>query len=107
MPSNRRAFPKPREFPRDVLLKLPSAEDCCTPEETAFWKQTLQLAQGGARPRVVAEFAAHGLDDPNLVRAYPVIREAMVKWATMGDSWLDYGIRTPDSQEAPVAWYQS
>ena len=90
MPSNRRATPSPREFPRDVMLKLPSAEECCTAEETIFWNQTMQLAQGGARPRVVAEFVAHGLDDPMLVRAYPTIREAIRKWAEMGEVWQDY-----------------
>ena len=95
-----RAFPKPREFPRDVMLKLPSAEECCTPAETLFWNQTMQLAQGGARPRVVAEFAANGLDDPNLVRAYPIIREAIRKWAEMGDVWQDYD--QPAQLSSPV-----
>jgi hypothetical protein len=87
---NRQSVTPAREFPRDVMLKLPSAEECCTVAETVFWNQTMQLAQGGARPRVVAEFAAHGLDDPLLVRAYPTIRAAMNKWAEMGEVWQDY-----------------
>jgi hypothetical protein len=94
-----------REFPRDVMLKLPSAEECCTAEETIFWNQTMQLAQGGARPRVVAEFAAHGLDDPLLVRAYPTIREAIRKWAEMGDVWQDYERPAQfSSQVLPEHW---
>jgi hypothetical protein len=109
MPSNRRAFPPKREFPRDVMLKLPSAEECCTVAETVFWNQTMQLAQGGARPRVVAEFAAHGLDDPLLVRAYPTIRAAMNKWAEMGEVWQDYdqpGILTPVQIKTEESWYE-
>jgi hypothetical protein len=84
-----------REFPRDVMLKLPTNEECCTVAETVFWNQTMQLAQGGARPRIVAEFAASGLDDPMLVRAYPVIRDAIRKWAAMGDVWQDYDSPSP------------
>jgi hypothetical protein len=87
--SNRYKEPK-REFPRDVMLKLPSPEDCCNAEETIFWNQTMQMAKDGKTPREVAEFAATGLYDPMLVRAYPVIREAIRKWAEMGDSWKDY-----------------
>jgi hypothetical protein len=90
MPSNRRAFPKPREFPRDIMLKLPSPEECCTAEETIFWNQTMQMAKDGATPIRIAEFAATGLDDPMLARAYPTIREAMRRWAAMGDVWQDY-----------------
>ena len=102
-----RTFPKPREFPRDVMLKLPSDADCCTVEETMFWNQTMLMAQNGSRPREVAEFAASGLDDPMLARAYPFIRDAMRKWAEMGDVWQHYGNQGPDSQEVPAAWYQS
>ena len=107
-----RRFKKPepsREFPRDVMLKLPSAEECCTPAETLFWNQTMQLAQSGKSPRDVAEFCAQGLDDPLLVRAYPVIREAMRKWAEMGDVWQNYD-RPGNLTAAPVLpaqdWYE-
>ena len=69
---------------------LPSLEECCTPEEQAFWLKTFVMAERGKTPREVAEFAATGLDDPMLSRAYPYIREAMRKWARMGDTWADY-----------------
>jgi hypothetical protein len=97
-----------REFPRDVLLKLPSLEECCTVAETVFWNQTMKLAQSGQRPRQVAEFAAHGLDNPLLSRAYPVIREAMNKWAEMGDFWQDYDRPGALTVQAKVAsdWYE-
>jgi hypothetical protein len=106
-----RRFKKPeagREFPRDVMLKLPSAEECCTVEETIFWNQTMQLAQSGKRPREVAEFAASGLDDPMLVRAYPVIREAMRKWAAMGDVWQEYShnpLKPSIEEQVVESWY--
>ena len=48
------------------------------------------MAKDGKTPREIAEYVATGLDDPMLVRAYPVIREAMRKWAEMGDHWQDY-----------------
>jgi hypothetical protein len=105
--TSRKQFPA-REFPRDVMLKLPSSEECCTVEETIFWNQTMQLAQSGKRPREVAEFAASGLDDPMLVRAYPVIRDAMRKWAAMGDVWQDF--ETPETTATSVrtdaSWYE-
>ena len=106
-----RRFKKPepsREFPRDVMLKLPSAEECCTPAETVFWNQTMQLAQNGSRPRDVAEFCAQGLDDPLLYRAYPTIRKAMTKWAEMGDAWQNYdqpGTLSPPPTVPVSDWY--
>jgi hypothetical protein len=87
----RSSKPEPlREFPRDVVLRLPTNRDCCTPEETAFWKQTLSMTMNGKTPREVAEFAASGLDDPMLVRAYNTIRDATRRWARMGDTWAPW-----------------
>ena len=103
-----RRFKKPeagREFPRDVMLKLPSAEECCTVAETIFWNQTMKMAQAGKRPREVAEFAATGLDDPLLSRAIPTIREAVRKWAAMGDVWQDYDWE-PSSPAPSNNWYE-
>lgn len=85
-----RSQPPPREFPRDVMLKLPSSDECCTVAETEFWNRTLQMAMNGSRPREVAEYAATALDGPMLVRAYPVIREALNKWVAMGNNWLNW-----------------
>ena len=90
MPRNRVSKPALREFPRDVVLHLPSLEECCTPAETAFWVVTLRMALDGKTPMEVAEFAATGLDNPLLSRAHQVIREAMRKRARMGDTWADY-----------------
>jgi hypothetical protein len=84
---------KSSQFPddhREVLLKLPDLDECCTPAETAFWQVTLGMALNGKTPREVAEFAAQGLDDPMLSRAYPQIREALSKWARMGDTWAPW-----------------
>ena len=103
-----RAFPKPREFPRDLMLKLPSPEDCCTVAETVFWNQTMLMAQSGTTPRNVAEFCAQGLDDPLLVRAYPVIRDSIRRWAEMGDTWQDFDQPAPQQTATKPTdnWYE-
>jgi hypothetical protein len=96
------------DFPqdhRDLLLKLPSLEECCTPPETEFWTTTLNMALSSRRPREVAEFAATGLDNPLLVRAYPYIREAIRRWALMDDTWISWDSPMFDSVLAVVdAW---
>jgi hypothetical protein len=97
---------QPREFPRDVMLKLPTNEECCTAEETIFWNQTMLMAQNGKSPREVAEFAANGLDDPMLTRAYPVIREALRRWAEMGDHWQDYDSVGKQPEPPRQDWYE-
>jgi hypothetical protein len=55
----------------------------------------------------VAEFAARGLDDPMLSRAYPVIREAIRRWAAMGEVWQDYDHPESLTVVAPMTadWY--
>jgi hypothetical protein len=69
---------------------LPSDDERCTPAEQAFWSQTFSRMEAGHSPREVAEFAATGLDNPILARAYPAIREALTKWARMGDCWAPW-----------------
>jgi hypothetical protein len=69
---------------------LPSEEECCTPAENEFWSRTFVMAASGKSPRQVAEFAATGLDNPLLSRAYPVIRDAISRWAFMGEHWRDW-----------------
>jgi hypothetical protein len=89
----RRSRKQTSQFPeehRDVLLKLPSLEECCTPAEVAFWHEVLRMSISGSTPREVAEFAANGLDDPMLSRSHPQIREALSKWARMGDTWAPW-----------------
>jgi hypothetical protein len=71
-------------------VDLPSEEECCTPAEMSFWQTTISMSLSGRSPREVAEFAATGLDDPMLVRAHPQIREALAKWARMGDTWAPW-----------------
>ena len=92
-------MPKPRsrtsrsQFPsehREVPLKLPSVEDCCTPAETEFWQVTLGMALFGKTPRDVAEFAATGLDNPLLSRCRTNILDAIRLWARMGDTWAPW-----------------
>ena len=81
------------QFPsehREVLLKLPSIEDCSTAAETEFWQVTLGMALFGKSPREVAEFAATGLDNPLLSRAHTNILEAIRLWARMGDTWAPW-----------------
>jgi hypothetical protein len=81
------------QFPqehREVLLKLPALEECCTPAETEFWQITLGMSLAGKTPREVAEFAATGLDDPMLSRAHADIRDAMHRWVRMGDTWAPW-----------------
>ena len=73
-----------------VLPTLPTDAECCTPAEHAFWSETFRMAVAGRPPREVAEYAARGLDDPELVRAHPVIRDAMYRWARMGDCWAPW-----------------
>ena len=100
-----------REFTREqreVMLKLPSLEECCTPQEFAFWYQTFRMGQNGSTPREIAEFAARGLDDPMLSRCRHEILEAMRRWARMGDTWAPYDhpetadlLRKPDENAPP------
>lgn len=89
---------------RDILERLPPLEDCCTPAEILFWNQTRQMAMDGARPRDVANFAATGLDDPLLTRAYHHIRETIRKWAMMDQVWMDWDsdIFKPASKSKPI-----
>ena len=105
MPRRRTQQEPVRAWPRAIVLKLPSNEECCTPAETVFWNQTMQMALNGSRPREVAEFAATGLDDPLLSRAIPTIREAVRKWAAMGDVWQDYDWE-PSSPAPSNNWYE-
>lgn len=89
----RRSRKQTSQFPqehRDVLLKLPSLDECCTPQEIAFWQATLGMALSGSTPREVSEFAAAGLDEPLLSHSCSQIRTALTKWARMGDTWAPW-----------------